>query len=125
MIGDKHSLELLICEIIGIPAKALQGCSPSTFSITKRIAWQESWETTRNEVEAYVLLGNFDIYMSLIYGEGRNGAFRRLREEIEKVSKGELISCTRARWSIPYNDWKSLIESQIGIGKRARYACRP
>jgi hypothetical protein len=29
--------------------------------------------------------------MSLIYGEGREKAFKRLREEIEKVSKGKLL----------------------------------
>jgi hypothetical protein len=35
---------------------------------------------------AYALLGIFDIQMPLLYGEGRENAFRRLREEIDKLS---------------------------------------
>jgi hypothetical protein len=30
--------------------------------------------------------------MTLIYGEGRENAFKRLREEIEKASKGKSFS---------------------------------
>ena len=33
---------------------------------------------------AYSLLGIFDIFLPLIYGEGRENAFRRLREEVSK-----------------------------------------
>jgi hypothetical protein len=40
---------------------------------------------------AYSLLGIFDVNMSLIYDEGREKAFKRLREEIEKGSKGKLL----------------------------------
>jgi hypothetical protein len=38
---------------------------------------------------AYSLLGIFDVYMPLIYGEGRDNAFTRLQEEIDKPSKGK------------------------------------
>ena len=44
------------------------------------------------EDEAYSLLGIFDVYMPLIYGEGRENAFKRLREEINKPLKGERIT---------------------------------
>jgi hypothetical protein len=37
---------------------------------------------------AYSLLGVFDVHIPLIYGEGRESAFRRLREEIDKPLKG-------------------------------------
>jgi len=37
---------------------------------------------------AYSLLGIFDVNMPLIYGEGRERALKRLREEIDKALKG-------------------------------------
>ncbi|OAL33004.1 hypothetical protein AYO22_00089 [Fonsecaea multimorphosa] len=36
---------------------------------------------------AYSLLGIFDVYMPLIYGEGRENAFTRLRKKIDKSSQ--------------------------------------
>jgi hypothetical protein len=54
--------------------------------------WVERRETTREEDMAYSLLGIFDIYMPLIYGEGRENAFKRLREEINKALNGTLLS---------------------------------
>jgi hypothetical protein len=51
------------------------------------LAWAKSRQTTRKE-EAYSLLGIFNVYMPLIYGEGRDNAFTRLLEEIDKPSKG-------------------------------------
>jgi hypothetical protein len=54
--------------------------------------WTEKRETTRKEDKAYSLLGIFDVYMPLIYDEGRESAFKRLREEIDKASKGKSFS---------------------------------
>ena len=54
--------------------------------------WAESRETTRKEDIAYSLLGIFDVNMPLIYGEGREKALKRLREEIDKASKGRSFS---------------------------------
>ena len=88
-IGNKRSLELQIGESTGIPIKALHGDSLSSFSIAERLSWQDSRETTRKEDKAYSLLGICGVHMPLIYGEGRDGAFRRLREEIEKALKGK------------------------------------
>ncbi|KAH6665614.1 kinesin light chain [Halenospora varia] len=48
----------------------------------------ESRETTCKEDRAYSLLGIFDVNMPLIYGEGKEKALKRLREEIDKASKG-------------------------------------
>ena len=42
----------------------------------------------RREDKAYSLLGIFDIQMPLLYGEGREKALKRLREEIDKASNG-------------------------------------
>ena len=91
-IGDKRSLERHIAEITGIPVKALRGNPLSSFSIIERISWQESRETTCKEDKAYSLLGICDVYMPLIYGEGRDNAFKRLREETDKASKGKSLS---------------------------------
>lgn len=35
------------------------------------MSWAETHQTTRKEDVAYSLLGIFDVYMPLIYGEGR------------------------------------------------------
>ncbi|KAH8767807.1 kinesin light chain [Hyaloscypha sp. PMI_1271] len=89
LLGNKASLERHICEITGIPVKALRGASSlSDFSVTERIAWSENRETTRKEDIAYSLLGIFDVNMPLIYGEGREKALGRLREEIDRALKG-------------------------------------
>jgi len=87
-LGNKLSLERYVCEITGIPAKALQGASLSDFSPTERMSWAGKRETTREEDKAYSLLGIFGAHMPLIYGEGTENALKRLREEIDKVSKG-------------------------------------
>jgi hypothetical protein len=48
------------------------------------MSWSKNRETTREEDKAYSLLGIFDVYMPLIYGEGTKNAFRRLKEEIKR-----------------------------------------
>ncbi|KAN0067763.1 hypothetical protein V8E54_014010 [Elaphomyces granulatus] len=73
-----------------IPIKTLRGSPLSDFSVPERMLWAEKRETTRKEDKAYSLLGIFNIYMPLIYGEGRENAFKRLREKMDKVSKGNL-----------------------------------
>jgi hypothetical protein len=91
-LGNETSLERYIHEITGIPVKVLRGGALSDFSITERLSWAAKRETTRKEDKAYSLLGIFDVYMPLIYGEGRDSAFRRLREEIDKLLKGKLLN---------------------------------
>jgi hypothetical protein len=81
-LGDKKSLELQIHEITSIAVQALQGSPLSQFSVTERMSWAAKRETTIEEDQAYCLLGIFDIHLPLIYGEGIENAFRRLRKEI-------------------------------------------
>jgi hypothetical protein len=92
-LGNKRSLERHIHEVTGIPVKALRGSPLCNFSVDERILWAEKRETTRKEDKAYSLLGIFDISMPLIYGEGREKAFNRLQEEIDKAAKGKSLSC--------------------------------
>ncbi|KAN0067922.1 HET domain containing protein [Elaphomyces granulatus] len=87
-LGNKRSLERHIHEGTGIPVKALQGSPLSDFSVPERMLWAENRDTTRKEDKAYSLLGIFDVHMPLIYGEGREKAFKRLRDEIHKTSQG-------------------------------------
>ena len=53
------------------------------------MSWAEQRETTRKEDQAYSLLGIFDVYMPLIYSEGKEHAFKRLREVINVHSRGK------------------------------------
>ena len=88
-LGDKKSLERHVCEITRIPVSALRGSPLSGFSVPERISWAEKRETKYQEDKAYSLLGIFGVYMPLNYGEGRENAFARLKEEIERATKGK------------------------------------
>lgn len=92
LLGNKVSLERHICEVTGVPATALRGSPLSGFSVAERLSWAASRETFRQEDKAYSLLGIFDISLPLIYSEGKDRAMQRLREEIEKASKGRSFS---------------------------------
>ncbi|KAN0103426.1 Heterokaryon incompatibility protein (HET) domain containing protein [Hyaloscypha variabilis] len=85
-LGDKKTLEREIHEITGIATQALRGTSLSQFDIDERLSWAESRQTSRNEDKAYSLLGIFGVYMTPIYGEGRDHAFKRL---LRKIAKNE------------------------------------
>ncbi|RDW69390.1 hypothetical protein BP6252_08410 [Coleophoma cylindrospora] len=106
LLGNKTTLERQICEITGIPVKALRGAPLSDFSIHERMSWAEIRQTTRDEDKAYSLLGISNVYMPLIYSEGRENAMKRLREEIDKVSKGS----QREDFSITFS-----LDNVIGI----------
>jgi Heterokaryon incompatibility protein (HET) len=83
-LGDKKSLKEQIHEATGIAVQALQGSPPSHFSVDERKSWAAKRETTVEEDQVYCLLGIFDIYLPLIYGEGKKNALRRLQDEINK-----------------------------------------
>lgn len=85
LLGNKKSLEGLVQEATQIPVRALQGARLSSFSVQERMGWATGRNTKRTEDRAYCLLGIFDIFMPLMYGEGDN-AFKRLEEEINKRS---------------------------------------
>jgi hypothetical protein len=91
-LGDKRNLVQQIYEITAIAHGALHGDSLSSFSVDDRLAWAANRQTTRKEDKAYCLLGIFDVYLPPIYGEGDN-AFKRLKAEIAKISKGKPSPC--------------------------------
>jgi len=90
-VGDKKTLEEELTKITGIDVLALRGHPLHGFSIADRMSWAAKRTTTREEDNAYCLLGIFDIHMPLIYGEGKK-AFIRLKEEVKKSSNGELVA---------------------------------
>ncbi len=92
LVGNKASLERHICERTGIPVNALRGSPLSDFSVAERMSWAASRKTYRQEDKAYSLLGIFDVNMPLIYSEGKDRALQRLREVIDKASKGRSFS---------------------------------
>jgi hypothetical protein len=91
-LGDKSSLATVIRDITGIPRNSFQGHALSDFSISERINWAKGRQTTIDEDQIYSLLGIFDVSMPIIYGEGRESAYRRLGREIQKSYKGKVLS---------------------------------
>ncbi|KAH7409589.1 heterokaryon incompatibility protein-domain-containing protein [Cadophora sp. MPI-SDFR-AT-0126] len=88
-LGNKQSLKAEVHEITGIDVQALQGHDLSGFGVAQKMAWASKRNTTREEDQAYCLLGIFGVHMPLIYGEGKR-AFRRLEKEIrESISLGQ------------------------------------
>jgi hypothetical protein len=85
-LGDKRSLEPQIQQVTGIPVQVLRGDPLSHFSAEERLSWTIRRETTIEEDIVYSVLGIFDIYIPLIYGEGVVNAMRRLAEQIERSS---------------------------------------
>jgi Heterokaryon incompatibility protein (HET) len=97
LLGDKKMLEQQIQEITRVPVTALSGRPLTQFSIEERLGWAAKRKTKRKEDQAYCLLGIFDIFIPLIYGEGDH-AFIRLKEEINKRSgKNTAVTVVRPR----------------------------
>jgi hypothetical protein len=80
-------LEQHIRGITGIPIASLRGVPLTDFEVKERFSWAKHRETKRQEDQAYSLLGIFNVHMPLLYGEGKENAFVRLREQIDKSLK--------------------------------------
>jgi hypothetical protein len=83
-VGDRSTLEQLIHETTEIPIPALRGTPLTDFSIEERMRWASKRHTKKKEDKAYCLLGIFDIFLPLIYGEADN-AITRLKETIDRT----------------------------------------
>jgi hypothetical protein len=91
LLGSKANVGRRISNITGIPIEYLEGWSLETASISMRMSWAADRQATRAEDIAYSLLGIFDVNMPLLYGEGKVKAFRRLQEEIMKITEDETL----------------------------------
>jgi hypothetical protein len=88
LLGSKISLEHEIHEITKVPIGALRGQQNlSEFSIPERMSWGANRQTTYIEDKIYCLLGIFDVFLPLLYGEGEEHASQRLEEEIQRRSE--------------------------------------
>ncbi|KAL2060486.1 hypothetical protein VTL71DRAFT_9517 [Oculimacula yallundae] len=72
LLGNKSTLEEHICEIARLPAEALRGSPLSDFGITSRMSWAEHREITREEDQAYLLLGILMSTCHLSMAKGTN-----------------------------------------------------
>lgn len=90
ILGNKRSLSERISRATGIPAEVLQGKKAlSEYGADVRMSWTKGRSTTRDEDSAYCLCGIFDVIIPVLYGEGRDRAFRRLNEEIRKLLEAQ------------------------------------
>jgi hypothetical protein len=87
-LGDKASLKHLVRDITGIPVEALSGSDLSEFDVAKRFSWAANRQTKEEEDGAYCLFGIFGVHLPLIYGEGKENAFERLRSAAILKHKG-------------------------------------
>lgn len=86
-IGDKERLQPSLTSRTKINGKfLLRPQDISRASIGQRMSWFSGRKTTVPEDTAYCLLGLFGVNMPLLYGEGKERAFRRLQEEIMRYS---------------------------------------
>jgi Tol biopolymer transport system component len=92
-LGNKKSLERQLYKITGIPLSVLRGSLLSDYSFDERRRWAQNRSTKREEDLVYSLLGIFDISIPVIYGEGKENAFRRLNREC-KYRLDELLQST-------------------------------
>ncbi|KAI0762160.1 heterokaryon incompatibility protein-domain-containing protein, partial [Trametes elegans] len=91
VIGSKHTLADLIQAVTGIDRDVLTFQRPlESFSVACRMSWAASRKTSKEEDEAYSLMGIFGVNMPTTYGEGRY-AFIRLQEEILKHISDQTI----------------------------------
>ncbi|CAN9257327.1 unnamed protein product [Alternaria alternata] len=86
-IGDRVSLLQSIVEVTSIPKAVLEGRrdAMNPYKTDVRLSWAKGRQTKREEDAAYCLMGLFDVNMPLLYGEGRERAFRRFRKEVRQL----------------------------------------
>ncbi|USW54902.1 Putative heterokaryon incompatibility [Septoria linicola] len=83
--GSVRDLTASISDITGIAEDVLQDCEKrKECSDEEKMSWMENRRTTRVEDLAYCLLGIFEVFMPLVYGEGDQSRERLLKEILLK-----------------------------------------
>jgi hypothetical protein len=95
--SSKRSLSEAISAITGISKVILLSRSIASVSVATRMSWASKRATTKQEDQAYCLLGIFGINTQPIYGKGMNKAFIRLQEETVK----EINDHSFFAWNVP------------------------
>jgi hypothetical protein len=83
-IGSKLRRLAEIQTITGVSQKVLETGSTKDEMTADILSWAAHRGVSREEDEAYSLMGLFDCHMPMLYGEGGRKAFLRLQEEIFK-----------------------------------------
>lgn len=97
-------LNISLAAITGIPEDVLTDkAAIAGKSVAQKMSWASSRQTTKVEDIAYSLLGLFGINMPLLYGEGSR-SFRRLQQEIIRVSCDETIFAWQRCFLKPFED---------------------
>jgi hypothetical protein len=94
-IGTKQSLCDQIAKRTSIDPLVLRGANPTSRTVAERMSWAAYRSTTRIEDAAYSLMGIFNVFMPMLYGEGKR-AFIRLQEEIIKQTEDYTIFSWKA-----------------------------
>ncbi|GIZ47296.1 hypothetical protein CKM354_001039100 [Cercospora kikuchii] len=83
--ASNTNLTSLISQISGIPNDVLRDCEKrKACSVEEKMSWMTNRRTTRVEDLAYCLLGIFEVFMPLVYGEGDQSRHRLLKEIVAK-----------------------------------------
>lgn len=89
-LSTKAALKHIIADVTGVDLRVLETGDASTASVSTKLSWVKSRKTTLAEDRAYCLLGIFDIFMPLMYGE-KEAAFRRMLDEIASRENDQTI----------------------------------
>ena len=91
-LGTKFEKHEEIVNITSIDKQILLHTGRTDSSSTaEKMSWAAHREASREEDEAYSLLGLFDVCMPLLYGEGSTKAFVRLQEAVYKNTADQSI----------------------------------
>ena len=100
LIGTKIDLVVDLSRRTRVPEDVLSNAiEPSTCSVAQRMSWAANRTTARVEDRAYSLMGLFDVYMPMIYGE-RERAVLRLQQHIVQKTKDESMFA----WDMDFPD---------------------
>ena len=110
-LGNKISLKSVIRKITGIPHEALDGAPLSHFSVDERLRWKGDRKTKREEDAWYSLAGIFDVEIAPAYSEGAASAFKRLKDEIDKLE----VCIRDIRHTDPRHDKKRIEDTKGGL----------
>nr|POE87387.1 vegetative incompatibility protein het-e-1 [Quercus suber] len=95
-------LTKIISHVTNIPETVLQDYTQaSKIPNEQKMGWTQGRMTTREEDLSYCLLGIFDVSMSIIYGEGKDKADKRLRKKIASKDRDATRTITTKRYNEP------------------------
>jgi hypothetical protein len=128
-LGSKRSLMHEIYKVTGLPRKVLLGRLLHYYRVEQRFSWMRGRVTGREEYLAYSLLGVFGVFISVMYGEGRKHAMRRLEEAIDGAEERRQTYLSAppeefARYPSRHNSTKASWAGVLGLRKKCRTCTR-